>query len=153
MRSRQGFSLIELVIVVVIIGVLGAIAIPRLSRGSDGARVNAFISEINTFANAIDRYQQQTQGDVADASTGVFPIEMRGYLHQRSWEKATPLGGRWDIEANDNGVALGVGVHYMSGTPEIKSLLQVDRSIDDGDLSTGAFKKIASRRYYLVLDH
>ncbi len=153
MRGRRGFSLIELVIVVMIIGVIGAIAIPRLSRGSEGASVNAFVNEINTFAKLIDQYRLESGERFIDSSTGVSPSELKDYLHQGSWEGETPLGGEWDIESNDSGVTLAVGVHYQRTSADQSALQQVDSILDDGDLKTGAFRLIAAGRYYLVLEN
>lgn len=152
MRGRRGFSLIELVLVVMIIGVLGAIAIPRLSRGSEGASVNAFVKEINTFAMLIEQYQLETGNAISDSSTGIFPNELTGYLHENAWSGKTPLGGEWDIERNDSGVGLAVGVHYQRGGADIEMLKQADAVLDDGNLSTGVFRKLAANRFYLVLE-
>ncbi len=61
-RSRQGFSLIELVIVVVIIGIIGAIAIPRLSRGSEGAADAALRGNLAVLRGALDHYSAEHKG-------------------------------------------------------------------------------------------
>ena len=57
MRSRKaGFSLVELVVVIVIIGILAAIAIPRLSRGSQAASQSALAMNLATVRNAVSIY-------------------------------------------------------------------------------------------------
>lgn len=58
-RVRGGFSLIELVIVVVIIGVIAAIAIPRMSRGGDAARESSLTANLATLRNAIELFHTE----------------------------------------------------------------------------------------------
>ena len=58
----HGFSLIELVIVVVIVGVIAAIAIPRLSRGTDGAAESALIADLAVMRKALDLYVTEHTG-------------------------------------------------------------------------------------------
>ena len=60
---RHGFSLIELVIVVVISGIIGAIAVPRMSRGAKGASDSAVTANLTVLRNAMDLYSTEHNGD------------------------------------------------------------------------------------------
>ena len=61
-KARRGFSLLELVIVVVIIGILAGIAIPRMSRGSAGAVDSALVGDLAVMRNAIDLFAAEHEG-------------------------------------------------------------------------------------------
>ena len=56
-----GFSLLELVIVVVIIGVISAIAIPRMTRGASNAGATALRANLAVLRNAIEIYRAEHQ--------------------------------------------------------------------------------------------
>ncbi len=61
-NRKNGFSLVELVIVVVIIGLLAAIAIPRFSRGAAGATDSAVSGDLAVLRNSIEMYAAEHNG-------------------------------------------------------------------------------------------
>lgn len=57
-RSRnRAFTLIELLLVLVILGVLAAIVVPKFSGRTEQARRTAAVSQISTFGTALDAYE------------------------------------------------------------------------------------------------
>jgi general secretion pathway protein G len=61
LRLRHGFTLVELMVVVVIMGVLAALVVPRLMGRTDDARVLAAKQDIDTFTQALKLYRLDNQ--------------------------------------------------------------------------------------------
>ena len=61
----RAFSLIELVIVIVIIGIISAIAIPRMSSSADNAAKNAVVGDQTALQRALDLYEVEHEGVMA----------------------------------------------------------------------------------------
>lgn len=64
-RNRRGFSLIELVIVVLVIGIIAAVAAPKLFNVTNDARTNGTRQSLTTIRNAIELYK---------AGVGYYPL-------------------------------------------------------------------------------
>jgi len=58
-RNQEGFTLVELLIVVIILAILAAIIVPQFSAATDDANQSAFDSNVANIRSAVDLYRQQ----------------------------------------------------------------------------------------------
>ncbi|HIE50684.1 MAG TPA: prepilin-type N-terminal cleavage/methylation domain-containing protein [Armatimonadetes bacterium] len=56
-RKRQGFTLIEMLIVIVVIGVLASIIVPKLFGAASQAKQKARLADIQELQNAVNLYE------------------------------------------------------------------------------------------------
>ncbi len=152
--DKHGFTLVEILLVVVIIGIVAAVIVPRFSAASTEAEQNTFASCLRTFSQAASIYLIRTGEYPADSRCGQCPAGMEDYINVIQWKRPTPVGGLWDIEFNDNNVTSAVGVHFHGAShinPGDAYMATIDALVDNGDLSTGTFQKIANDRYYMII--
>jgi len=58
-KMKKGFTLVEILIVVVILGILAAIVIPQFSQASTEARLNSLASNLQTMRSQISLFKIQ----------------------------------------------------------------------------------------------
>jgi general secretion pathway protein G len=89
-RRSRGFTLLELMVVIVIIGVLATLIAPAVLRHVSEAKVTAAQSDINTLMNQLKIYKldngrypsndQGLQALVTKPTTGNIPNNWKSYL-------------------------------------------------------------------------
>jgi len=72
MRGRKGFTLVEILIVVVILGILAAIVIPQFSNASTEARQASLVSDLQSARAAIELYKIQHKDDMPGSGSASF---------------------------------------------------------------------------------
>ena len=145
-RSRhrtRAFTLVEIMVVVVIIGLLAAMSMPTYRRITLRSKTTAVVNDLRTFSTALITYNLQNGRWPADTGPQVSPPEMTGALPV-AFTLKTPIGGvyEWDYDVSANGFYTKaaitiVGVSANPMTEDVDLLEMIDKEMDDGNLATG----------------
>lgn len=76
MKAKKGFTLVEILIVVVILGILAAIVIPQFSQASTEAKLNSCRSSLQSMRSQIELYKIQHNDQPPALAT--FAAQMTG---------------------------------------------------------------------------
>jgi prepilin-type N-terminal cleavage/methylation domain-containing protein len=80
MRKHKGFTLIELVVVVMILGILAAVAAPKLLGTSSTASDNGLKETLGVVRDAIERYAAEHGGALPGTDEATFKTALVPYL-------------------------------------------------------------------------
>src|SRR5439155_21736036 len=72
-QHKRAFTLVEILIVVVVMGILAAIVIPQFSQSSDEARYSATVQNLQSMRAQIDLYRNQHKNKLPGGTSAANP--------------------------------------------------------------------------------
>lgn len=88
MKQQQGFTLIEVMLVVVILGVLATLVIPNMIGQDDQARRTAAAIDIRSIASTLDRYRLENFNyPSTDQGLQALVEKPSGFPEAKNWRK------------------------------------------------------------------
>ena len=168
--DRAAFTLVEIAVVVTIIGILAALAVPHYKRVKENAIISTLENDLRIFSQEFMQYELNF-GAYPDTSTsGTYPNGMADRISS-AWTQPSVIGGtyRW-VYASNNGNGNGGGngnngngnngngnngngnggnlfayieITTNSSEPlriDSTRLAEIDDDLDDGNTSSGNFQ-------------
>jgi len=130
MKSKRGFTLVEILIVVVILGILAAIVIPQFTGASTEAKLSSLVSDLQTIRSQIELYKLQHNEVIPSMALVAFGGEQVNGL-----TGCTLVDGTQVAEGTDDSY----GPYLMKmPTNQFNNSSLVDSSGTAGDGGTGA---------------
>jgi len=152
-RIGIGFTIVELVVVIVVIGILAALVVPRYVGAQSDTRVTAAGEDIMGMVKSFEYFNANNGYWPAETSPGVLPPEIQSqFSRENPFLKPCSIGGIFDYDhaVNDGTRAISITIR---GTPSIPKPTIVDAQaldvyLDDGVLNTGKFRSTSGGYTY-----
>ena len=106
--KKSGFTLVEILIVVIILGILAAIVIPQFTDASTSAKQNSLVSQVQTVRSQVELYKS------AHSSTGATKLFTTASSQWQELTKNTDLDGTLWVSGTSTGTKFGP---YLQNPP------------------------------------
>ena len=128
MRNQRGFTLLELLMVVIIIAILASIALPQYMRVAERSRASEALTVIAAIRSSELRFKAQDPAGAYEPNLANIDIEVPGI-------GATPLSTMWTYTVNGAAGGSNAVASRITGT-QAGQTVEVD--IDSGNTCTSA---------------
>jgi type II secretory pathway pseudopilin PulG len=152
-RSCAGVGLVELMVVVLIISMLMAVAVPSYQRVRQKAKSATLVNDLRVFAAVFQAYAHEHGAWPDETVAGVVPAGITSEeLKVDVWNNVTPNGGKFDwefMQVHPGGTTSGgrwrAAIAITDGDElplivDLELFRLMDQALDDGDLNTGSFR-------------
>lgn len=120
--NRRGFTLVEIILVIIIIGILAAIIVPKFAGQSDNAKIANTKANLNSLRSAVRLWQSDHEGEPPTALSDLVPDYIRALPEEPITPSTAVAGsvdgsGGWVYDNSDGGVAVNLAGVDTNGDP------------------------------------
>lgn len=152
---RNAFTLIELIVVIVVIGILAAMVVPKFVLAQNETAITATSEDLRAIENAVSMYFAKYGSYPRDVNrTEVVGVLDPFFKAENPFSKLAPIGGKYDYEGPPNWNPVQISIRSEISTKHSRATaIELDRYMDDGDLTTGSIRRQGDRTYYIIGRH
>ncbi|MEM6798614.1 MAG: prepilin-type N-terminal cleavage/methylation domain-containing protein [Planctomycetota bacterium] len=155
LRSR-GFTLVELVVVVMILGILAGIAAPRLIDASGDSEAAAMLTNVSIIFDAVERYAAENGTLPDNARSGEVPPDLcPQYVPEWLFLDPTVTGNPYDWDGPGTSAGqFGIGIEFADSSRAVDSDLydRLEAVADDGSPDAGWIRAVGPKIIFRYAD-
>jgi len=133
MRAKSGFTLVEILIVVVILGILAAIVIPQFSEASTEAKTSSLVTDLQSMRSQIQLYKIQHNDNLPGVQNGT---------HLAAADFRASLTGKTDIFGTDYPITATVSTSGDALYGPYLMKLPTNQFVDSNNVTPGAYNGV-----------
>ena len=145
--TQTGFTIVELMVVIGIVGILALLSMPTIRTAADRAEATVTANDLKKFGQAVEFYSTESGNYPATMTYSRMPEVVADYL-PKAW-----LNGNYSWFYINSSRYTYIYVYNLGFTPE--QAVQLDKIIDDGNIGDGKVRIAVSGTgliYLLRLD-
>lgn len=149
MKNESGFTLVELLVVVLIVGILAAVALPQYSTAVEKSRSTEALSLMNAVAESAKRYCFQK--DLWPNSFSQLDVEIPAYSNGGNGGKnftITIEGGSTDCTNPNNAFTINATRRDLTGDNgyKLKTTLKTNSNTDNIDATRSCVPNVSGKK-------
>jgi len=149
---RHAFTLVELIIVIVVLGILAAMVVPKAINAQQETALAATAADLNAIENALALYYSEHGSYPRDVNRRRVVSVLDPYFKSDNpFAKPAPIGGAYDYEGPPNWSPVQISIRSERQSNHSNEQAQeLDTYMDNGDLSSGSIRRQGNRTYYII---